>query len=1118
MLGTVACPTMSAIGDKPREIRMRAIRRASFAVLAFVLSVGLGVGTAGARQAPPGAPSAVHASPLYSVTLVTGDRVSVFREPGGRVTTGVTPGPGRDGVSFFKRGNGTDIEVLPSDALPLVQAGVLDRRLFEVGALAKQGLDDAHTGELALIVAGHAGMAPAVRTVRSLAGVGTAVRAPKSDAPAVWQAVTAGSTGHVWLDGRSRVTDADSNAQIGVPAARSRGLTGQGVTVAVLDTGVDATHPDLANVADSKDFTNAPDGTVDDYGHGTHVASILAGSGAASAGQYAGVAPGARLIVGKVCDQTGNCDDSAVIAGMQWAAAQGARVVNLSLGSPFGDGTDPVSVAVNQLTASTGTLFVCAAGNDGEQFSVGSPGVADAALSVGSVSRQDTLSDFSSFGPRTGDDAVKPDILAPGEDIVAARATGTSLGTPVGTQYTTLSGTSMATPHVAGVAALLAQEHPDWRATQLKAALMGSADPLPGVDVFHGGTGRVDADTASSATVYPVTASANFGLQRFPYANDAASTRTATYRNDGAVDVTLHLGLSTVDSAGQPGPAGLLDVSPSTVTVPAHGTADVTVTLTPSRATHGYQLSGRLTATGDGVPAVQMAFGAYFEPESYDVTVKAVDRDGKPASGDQYVDVVDGLGDDHLVTLTGGTGTVRLPKTRVDVVAFIRTGTSRTAVYVPAQTLDHNLSVTLDARKGKRISFATDRSDAVPVDLVVDLVPLNTFEGVDQSILVSGTAPVYAVPVTGPTKGEFAFVLRAELSSPAKASKPYGYHLVYAFADRIPSSLSFAPHDSALGTVTTTYAAQGTAATGRRLLAGAPGSVQLGGFGLFHDIPLPYHVTDHYTATPSTWQQFVEQRAAGQTTQPPADGSVIGPVTGYAAGKTVTETWNRAVLGTTLHPQGGLGDSVNRFADNLTVALWPWSPAEPGHTADPFQETDYVAGSTTLAANGTTLASNPQVGLLDAFGLPEAKTAYTLTVTGTRSPGWSTLATSVTDVWQFSSAYLDPFTTVYLPLLTVRATGSFDDLDRAPAGTTFPLSLSVETQPGASASTVRTVTVQYSTDDGRTWKSASVSGSGTSRKVSIPNPRTGFVSLRLSATDAAGDRVDQTVIRAYAVK
>lgn len=1093
---------------------MRAISRAGIAVLVCVPLIWLG-GEASAGKTPAAAAPKAGGAVQYSVTLVTGDRVTVFKDADGHLSTGVQRGPGRDGVSFVKRGHGTDIEVLPSDALPLVQAGVVDRRLFDVTRLAAQGLDDAHTGDVPLIVAARNGFAPMARTVRSLAGVGTVVRAAKSDAAAVWRSVLAGSASHVWLDGREKVADADSNAQIGVPAARSRGLTGQGVTVAVLDTGVDATHPDLANVAATLDFTGSPTGAVDDNGHGTHVASILAGSGVASSGQYAGVAPGARLIAGKVCDKNGNCDDSNVIAGMQWAAAQGAKVVNLSLGSSFSDGTDPVSAAVNQLTASTGTLFVCAAGNEGESFAISSPAAADAALAVGSVGRQDQISDFDSFGPRKGDYAVKPDLVAPGENIVAARAAGTSLGTPVGTQYTTLSGTSMATPHVSGTATLLAQLHPDWHADRLKAALMGATDPLPdtNVSVFWQGAGRVDADLATAATVYPSVGSLSFGLQSFPYTGDPASTRTVSYTNDGGTDVTLHMGLSTLDANRNPAPAGFLTVDKTTLTVPAHGTAAVTVTLNPAVATLGYSYSGRLTATADGIGPVQVAVGTYLEPESYNVTVSVIDRDGKPASGEQYVDVVDGLGDDHYVTLTGGTGTVRMQRTAVDVAAFVTTGNTRTVVYVPRQPLTHDLSLTIDARKGKKVSFSTDRSDAVPVDLLADIVPLNTYEGLDQSIVVPGSTTVYAVPVKGANAGEFDFVLRAELASPAKASKPYAYHLVYGWADQIPGTLTFAPHDSALGTVTSNYSAQGTAALGQRLFLGDP-ALSIGGFGLWHDFALPAHLTDHFT--PATWRQVIQQRALGSTTQPYFDGSVIGPETAYKAGKTATENWDQAVLGPNLQTPD-LGNVINRQNNGLTVSVWPWAPSEPGHSTDPFQETDYVTGSTTLSAGGTVLATNPQVGLLETFGLPAAKTTYTLSVVGDRTPGWSTLAPHVEVTWQFSSAFLDDSTTVYPSLPTVRATGAFDDLDRAPAGKGFALTLNVETQKNAPASTIKTVTVKYSTDDGKTWKSATVSGSGATRKVTIPNPSKGFVSLKLSATDAAGDRVDQTVIRAYAV-
>ncbi|MGN9844984.1 S8 family serine peptidase [Nonomuraea sp. H19] len=137
-------------------------------------------------------------------------------------------------------------------------------------------------------------------------------------------------------------------------------------------------------------------------------------------------------------------------------AAGGAGGQASSLGVEEQD-LDPLEEAVNSLSARTGTLFVISAGNDGRPGTVSSAGSADAALTVGAVDRSDRIADFSSQGPRQGDHAIKPDITAPGVNIVAAAAGGA---------YRTLSGTSMAARHVAGAAAILAQKHPDWTGRQ----------------------------------------------------------------------------------------------------------------------------------------------------------------------------------------------------------------------------------------------------------------------------------------------------------------------------------------------------------------------------------------------------------------------------------------------------------------------------------------------------------------------------------------------------------------------------------------------------------------------------------------------------------------------------
>jgi subtilisin family serine protease len=159
----------------------------------------------------------------------------------------------------------------------------------------------------------------------------------------------------VWLDGKVHADLAESTAQIGAPSAWAAGLNGAGVKVAVLDTGADLNHPDLADrVSESVSFVPGEDAS-DGHGHGTHTLSTVGGSGAASGGLEKGVAPGANLIVGKVLGNDGSGDDPWVIAGMEWAAAQGAKVISMSLGgSDPSDGTDPMSVALDRLSAQSG--------------------------------------------------------------------------------------------------------------------------------------------------------------------------------------------------------------------------------------------------------------------------------------------------------------------------------------------------------------------------------------------------------------------------------------------------------------------------------------------------------------------------------------------------------------------------------------------------------------------------------------------------------------------------------------------------------------------------------------------------------------------------------------------
>jgi subtilisin family serine protease len=598
--------------------------RSWLAGMLVVVSVGAGVHASVPAVAAPARPVTPEVSARTfgmpaTVTLVTGDVVTL----GGAHGAEVRPAPGREHVAFrvFTDPDG-GVRVVPADAMGMLSSGRLDERLFDVTDLVEAGYDDAHRKDIPLIV-DYPADTPDVagaRTVRELPSV-SAVAVSAGKGPDFWAAART-SANRIWLDGRVRASLDQSVPQIRAPQAWAAGHTGAGTTVAVLDTGIDATHPDLDDaVIESRDFSGSEHGADDRYGHGTHVASIITGDGP----RYRGVAPDAKLRNGKVLDDYGYGFDSWIIAGMEWAAHSGADVVNMSIGSnDLSDGTDPLSLAVNKLTAETGALFVVASGNAGAR-TIGSPAAADAALTVGAVDRDDRLAQFSSTGPREGDGAIKPDITAPGVGIVAAMAAHGHIGDPVEAGYVSMSGTSMATPHVAGAAAILAGEHPDWTADRLKAGLMATARANPDHTVFEQGAGRVDVAAATSASVTSSPTSLNIGLVQWPHDDDKPITNAITYTNPGAEPVTLELAAEITGPDGKAAPAGMFTLSTTRVTVPAGGSAQVDLTA-DTRGEHADgSYSGVVVASSDD-RTLRTPVALQREVESYDVTFDFVDQ------------------------------------------------------------------------------------------------------------------------------------------------------------------------------------------------------------------------------------------------------------------------------------------------------------------------------------------------------------------------------------------------------------------------------------------------------------------------------------------------------------
>jgi subtilisin family serine protease len=662
---------------------------------------------------------------LRSVTLITGDRVLVR---GDRVA-GVSAAPERAGTAFLRRQVDGHEHVVPLDAVPLLTAGRLDERLFDVTELLAQGMADQDEPELPVIVTGAArdefraaDVPDGAEVTTSVPSLGVqALSVDKSDAPAFWNSLRedaadrrSATVDKIWLNGRVSASLDRTVPKIGAPQAWEQGFSARGVKVAVLDTGYDPTHPDLIGRVDAAAvFTGEPD-AVDHTGHGTHVASTIAGSGAASGGRYRGVAPDAGLLVGKVLDNSGGGSDAEVLAGMAWAVQQGARVVNMSLGARPTDGTDLLSQKLNELSDSSGALFVVSAGNSGPNGVVTAPSTADRALSVASTTVDDVVSEFSSTGPRRGDHGLKPEIAAPGSDVVAARAAGTLDRSAVDEHHARLSGTSMAGPHVAGAAAIVAGQHPEWTGQQIKAALTGTATVLPDATVFRQGAGRVDVAEAVSRTVRGQEATLGAGVLRWPHDDAEPVVRTQTYHNDGDQPLTASLDLRVSALDGAAPPEGMFSLEHEEIVIPAHGSASVSVTTARADAWVG-QYAGRLTATtAEG--SLTTPFAAQLETEKRELTVRTLGRDGEPALANVMVQnedtgfVTSGVVADGVFTERVPLGRYRVLGQLVDVQDGFAGGyySDLTDFAIGVEGATEDAEVVVDARRGEPLTTSVE--------------------------------------------------------------------------------------------------------------------------------------------------------------------------------------------------------------------------------------------------------------------------------------------------------------------------------------------------------------------------------------------------------------------------
>jgi subtilisin family serine protease len=1109
---------------------------------------------------------ALPAGTSWTVTLVTGDVVGVRRVAGGPPLVTIKPGAGRTGVIFSDYvDTAGHIRVLPQDVAPLI-GKVLDPTLFDVTTLIKDGDDDARRSGLPLIVRGTAGASghtaaqnlavplqhrstlssigaesvvepkgSAVRLGAKLAAIATASRRTGRLTPSV-----SGDLGYIWLDRTVTTGTIDAKAgasgpldhnlaQIGAPAAWSRGDTGTGVTVAVLDTGIDDTFPDLAGrIAAEQNFSSSAD-TVDHFGHGTFVAAQIAGSGAASGGQRRGVAFGSRLVIGKVLGDDGFGQESDIIAGMQWAATR-AQVISMSLGSfEPSDGTDAMSAAVNQLTDADGVLFVIAAGNTGPaQQTVGTPGAATDALTVGAVDATDKLAPFSSRGPRPGDYAIKPEIVAPGVNIAGARAAGTAMSTIVDAHYVIASGTSMATPQVAGAAAILYQLHPGWSPEQVKATLVGTAHAATGGDEYELGGGRLDVAAAIGATATTNQAVADLGS----IPDDAAApvTDTLTLADITTHPETLHISASLTDRAGVPAPAGAIDVSADTVHVAAAGKASVTVSLDPARVTdHPGLYEGRVTIR-DGARTLHIPISLDVNAPMHNLTLTATALPGT-ASGDfsAHANVMNAEDPTLLSTfvdLSSGSATIQVPDgdywVSGEVDDFVSPTQMRSAIVgQPDVLVGGDTAVTLDAATAVPISASvTGRATEY------DGADLFTERGIGGQIFSTGVysfnpttqVTLFAQPTDAVRTGTFKVSSGFRLIDPS-APSAYVYDLFHNLGDRIPDSLAY----------TVTPAVQAHLSEIDERFYGIDGDTTPYGENRYGLTDSGFLALQFLSTVPgeSTRTDYVSTEPGigwNQEAAPPItlDGqknvyawvTEIPGFTHYAPGSKTTADWAKQVFRPGPYSATALSTSFcapqpsTRAAGNIHVELVDLQDLPDGY--DCLQGIGATTQTMRLYHGADLLGTvNSSIG---DFAVPAGSGTYRLVYDESTSA--IPVSTRTSTAWTFhSTAPVGP-SLRRLPLLTI----NYDlplGLDNHPDGDTAILTAS--RVAGSESAAVKELRLWTSTDGGATWATAPVHALGDGRyAATLPHAASGqAVSLRVQASDAGGSAIDQTVITAY---
>ncbi|MEO7734107.1 MAG: S8 family serine peptidase, partial [Kofleriaceae bacterium] len=734
----------------------------------------------------------------------------------------------------------------------------------------------------------------------------------------------------------------------------------------------------------------------------------------------------------------------------------------------------------------------------------------DVALSVSAVDAAGQLAPFASRGPRIDDGAIKPDLTALGVDVVGARASGIDpIGAPVGTAYQTLSGTTFAAPRAAGAAALLYEQHPAWTAAQIKAALTGAADPSPALSAFEQGSGQLDIARATRQTVVAAPSNLSLGLARWPHHDDPLIERAVTYRNTGATPIHLALAVTLRDPARQPALAGMARVSPTTLDILAGGSADAVVTIDPNGDAPDGQYEGALIATGDDIRIVTPV-GVAREVESYDLTIRVSDADGQPISAPALL-----IGRTQL-TLEfldlDGELALRRPREQYTLLALL----DNTLLSYPRLELDHDVTADLDGTRAQPIALKVPGID--PVLRSQEMMYVDV--ALRFAVKLQNVEQLFSANF-GPELDAVRSLAAVSTLDPFDQTQPDTvYLLAHGERGHMMTGWSEVIEPRQLARVDVHTLGHGVSswrAWAAVVFDDAPELGPLIGNLGFADYPGAFDRTEYYYGPGFRFDPLVFEQAATFIDDPLNVGQEMRAKR-YLPGSRSRETWHQAPFGPAFATLDG-NPAAQRIGDVLRVTPSMLSDqGVPARSTFTLQAHDRNA----LFRDGELIVEH--VDFLEDFFPPVTVPPGPATYRFERSMSRSEitrftgeplfeLSPEVSAAWTFRSAHVDGSALLALP--TLRFSPALDDDNRS-AARLLVLPFRVERPDGAPRPAITDVHLEASFDDGAHWAPLPVARFDDQGVAIVLHPRhAAFVSLRGSATDVAGNHVDQTILHAY---